>query len=50
MQSIPAEYAAVLEWLNGYTIEGIGFFGVQVEAPRIGDLRGLGDSGQRLVV
>ncbi|MGI5325060.1 hypothetical protein [Actinomadura nitritigenes] len=36
-QSITNEHAAALEWLNDNTIEGVGFFGVQVEALRIGD-------------
>lgn len=36
-QSITDEHAAALEWLNDNTIEGVGFFGVQVEALRIGD-------------
>ncbi|MEV0352037.1 hypothetical protein AB0H88_40255 [Nonomuraea sp. NPDC050680] len=35
--SITDEHAAALAWLNENTIEGVGFFGVQVEALRIGD-------------
>jgi hypothetical protein len=35
--SVTEEHAAALEWLNDNTITGVGFFGVEVEAVRIGD-------------
>lgn len=36
-QSITAEHAAALEWLNENTVAGVGFFGIELEALKIGD-------------
>lgn len=36
-QSITAEHAAALEWLNENTVAGVGFFGIELETLKIGD-------------